>query len=101
MDQVMFSLFDQRTGRFLSPLRPFNDGPRHCGQFSAAELPLIAQIRATIRTTRFVIDSLTLPRFVAIELPAEAGNHHTLPSSFFLLPSSFFLLPSYFHLTLP
>src|SRR3989442_10506860 len=32
---VMFSVFDQRTGRFFSPLRPFADGPRHCGQFSA------------------------------------------------------------------
>ena len=33
--QVMFSVFDQRTGRFFSALRPLSDGPRHCGQFSA------------------------------------------------------------------
>jgi hypothetical protein len=31
----MFSVFDQRTGRFFSPLMPFADGPRHAGQFSA------------------------------------------------------------------
>ena len=33
--QAMFSVVDQRTGRFFSPLTPFSDGPRHCGQFSA------------------------------------------------------------------
>ena len=34
--QVMFSVVDQRTGRFFSPLMPFSSGPRHCGQCSAA-----------------------------------------------------------------
>jgi hypothetical protein len=33
--QAIFSVFDQRTGRFVSALRPFSSGPRHCGQFSA------------------------------------------------------------------
>jgi hypothetical protein len=33
--QATFSLVDQRTGRFRSALRPFREGPRHCGQFSA------------------------------------------------------------------
>src|SRR5688572_13644107 len=33
--QVMFSEVDQRTGRPFSPLMPFSDGPRHCGQCSA------------------------------------------------------------------
>ena len=32
---AMFSVFDHRTGRFVSTLMPFSDGPRHCGQFSA------------------------------------------------------------------
>ena len=32
---AMFSAFDQRDGRFFSPLTPSSDGPRHCGQFSA------------------------------------------------------------------
>src|SRR6476619_4923817 len=83
-DQVMFSLFDHRTGRFFSALRPFRDGPRHCGQFSAEELALIVQSRTTIRTTRFVIDSLNLEGFPSIELPASAGSHTVL-----LLTSSF------------
>ena len=28
--------FDQRIGRFVSLLVPFNWGPRHCGQLSAS-----------------------------------------------------------------
>jgi hypothetical protein len=35
--QAMFSDVDQRTGRFRSALRPFSEGPRHCGQFSASK----------------------------------------------------------------
>ena len=31
----MFSVFDHVTGRLISRLRPFADGPRHAGQFSA------------------------------------------------------------------
>jgi hypothetical protein len=34
--QAMFSVGDHFTGRFFSPLMPLSDGPRHCGQFSAA-----------------------------------------------------------------
>src|SRR4029453_2898782 len=34
--QAMLSVFDQRTGRLVSALTPFSEGPRHCGQFSAA-----------------------------------------------------------------
>src|SRR4051812_25111449 len=30
-----FSFVDQRSGKFVSPLTPFKEGPRHCGQFSA------------------------------------------------------------------
>ena len=30
-----FSVCDHLTGRLRSPLTPFLDGPRHCGQFSA------------------------------------------------------------------
>ena len=33
--QAMFSFADHFSGRFFSPLSPFSDGPRHCGQFSA------------------------------------------------------------------
>src|SRR5213593_2073484 len=45
--QVTFSVADQRSGRFFSPLTPFNDGPRHCGQFSAAGTVTVAQSTAT------------------------------------------------------
>src|SRR5258705_2451940 len=33
--QLTFSVVDHLTGRFFSLLKPFKDGPRHCGQFSA------------------------------------------------------------------
>ena len=33
--QAMFSVLLHLTGRFFSPLTPFSEGPRHCGQFSA------------------------------------------------------------------
>ena len=33
--QARPSVFDQRTGRLVSLLTPFNSGPRHCGQLSA------------------------------------------------------------------
>jgi hypothetical protein len=36
--QAMFSVFDHVTGRLISRLRPFADGPRHAGQFSARRL---------------------------------------------------------------
>src|ERR1700681_299035 len=32
---AILSVFDQRTGRLVSPLVPLADGPRHAGQFSA------------------------------------------------------------------
>src|SRR5580658_5491915 len=34
--QAMFSVEFQCRGRFVSVLTPFNEGPRHCGQFSAS-----------------------------------------------------------------
>src|ERR1700730_14296543 len=32
---AIFSVFDQRTGRLVSPLTPLAEGPRQAGQFSA------------------------------------------------------------------
>jgi hypothetical protein len=37
----MFSVLDQCTGRFVSLLTPFADGPRHAGQFSADSPALV------------------------------------------------------------
>ena len=54
--QVMFSVFDQRTGRFFSPLMPLSDGPRHCGQFSADS----AAAAPHNRTSRNRFDHATL-----------------------------------------
>src|SRR6266850_4154485 len=54
---VMFSVFDQRTGRFFSPLRPFADGPRHCGQFSADGAAAVAQSRIVVSTLRISTSS--------------------------------------------
>ena len=45
--QATFPVKLHRTGRFFSPLTPFNDGPRHCGQFSAAGTVTVAQSTAT------------------------------------------------------
>src|SRR5882762_5536494 len=54
---VMFSVFDQRTGRFFSPLRPLADGPRHCGQFSADGAAAAAQSRIIVSTLRISTSS--------------------------------------------
>ena len=65
--QVTFSVVDHLTGRFFSPLRPFSDGPRHCGQFSAdgtATVVNSAAIKMPLRTnedTRLVDAYETAP----------------------------------------
>ena len=50
--QLTFSVADHLTGRFFSPLRPFSDGPRHCGQFSAEDAAVAANNTATRRKPR-------------------------------------------------
>ena len=64
--QVMFSVVDQRTGRFFSPLRPLSDGPRHCGQFSARDVrtreqSATTQSESTRSTARQVSNALEPP----------------------------------------
>ena len=53
--QVMFSVGVHLTGRFLSLLRPFADGPRHCGQFSARGTDTIAMNSPKVINVRLSI----------------------------------------------
>src|SRR5439155_16296770 len=53
--QTMFSVADHRRGRFFSLLMPFNKGPRHCGQFSAAGPATAAHSRSVASPSRFNI----------------------------------------------
>jgi hypothetical protein len=43
--QAAPSDFDQRIGRFVSLVVPFNCGPRHCGQLSASTCVAVLMAR--------------------------------------------------------
>ncbi len=52
--QLTFSVADHFTGRFFSPLMPFSDGPRHCGQFSADGRAAVTESAPTMSTPRTI-----------------------------------------------
>src|SRR5258708_420571 len=58
MRQVTFSVLDQATGRFFSPLVPSRLGPRHCGQFSA----IASRAKEIVRISSIRIDRIVPKR---------------------------------------
>jgi hypothetical protein len=49
------SVLDQRTGSAVSRLRPFRNGPRHCGQFSASRARGRTSVTTTIEKRRVLM----------------------------------------------
>src|ERR1044072_8503681 len=52
---AMLSVVVHLTGRFVSVLMPFSDGPRHCGQFSAYASRLLTRTQAATARDRMSI----------------------------------------------
>src|SRR4026207_1905715 len=75
---VMFSVVVHVTGRFVSPLMPLADGPRHCGQFSACATRVTVTLRATDKVATASIHMLVRPF-----------------CSYFLLSTFYFLLSTF------
>jgi hypothetical protein len=59
--QAMFSVADHLTGKFFSPLAPFSEGPRHCGQLSADTTTTAQADIAIAINTRFMPTLLLFP----------------------------------------
>src|SRR5262245_43618991 len=67
--QAMFSVSLQRSGRFCSALTPDADGPRQCGQLSAASVALAAK---TIPRIRRMLMGLPSHSIISI----STSDHH-------------------------
>src|SRR5687767_10782630 len=71
---AMFSVADHFTGRFVSVLMPFNEGPRHCGQFSARVTPMMPRVITIVAATvRIVFIPFRFSSFVTIAGARRAG----------------------------
>src|SRR4030095_11484271 len=65
--QITFSSVLHRVGRFFSLLTPLRNGPRHCGQLSAAAV--CSKASTTVRTSGILLRTLfVLPGMMAVML---------------------------------